>query len=77
MELTIELLRKHSQYLLERMKNKDGSSKGPSPQKAKKMLADDSAQGHPLTDKQKSFFRALAHGWKPTGKKSKKKRKAA
>ena len=61
MKLTAELIRKHSRFLLERKK----PSEGPSPSKAKKMLADDSAQGHKLTSKQKKFFQALAHGWKP------------
>jgi len=61
-------VRKHASYLIERAKKK---KMGPSPEKAKKMLADNSAQGHALTDNQKKFFRALAHGWKPTGKKKK------
>jgi hypothetical protein len=33
--------------------------------KAKKILKDDSAQGHPLTKKQKRFFGAIAGGQKP------------
>ena len=33
--------------------------------KAKTMLKDDSAQGHPLTAKQKKLFQAVAHGFKP------------
>ena len=70
MKLTTELLRRHAQYLVERMKNKDGSSVGPSSDKAKKMLKDNSAQGHELTKKQKKFFQALSHGWKPSGKKA-------
>lgn len=38
---------------------------GPSPAKAKEMLKDGSVQGHSLTDKQKKFFQAVAHGWRP------------
>ena len=68
--MNLDLLRKHIRYLIER-KRRVGS-KGPSPEKAKKMLADDSAQGHALTTKQEKFFRAIAHGWKPTGKKKRK-----
>lgn len=41
---------------------------GPSKAKAKKMLADDSAHGKPLSKKQKKFFKAVSHGFKPTGK---------
>lgn len=33
--------------------------------KARKILRDDSAQGHPLTGKQKKFFGWLAGGGKP------------
>lgn len=57
----MDLIRKHFRQLKERV--------GPSKDKAKKMLTDNSAQGHALTDKQKKFFQAIAHGFKPTGKK--------
>jgi len=40
--------------------------------KAKKILEDGSVRGHPLTDKQKKFFGAVAGGEKPK-KKGKKK----
>lgn len=40
--------------------------RGLSPEKAKKMLRDDSAQGHPLTDKQKGLFDLVAGGGTPT-----------
>lgn len=43
----------------------------PSPAKAQEML-DNPPKNQPGTKKQKGFFRALAHGWKPTGKKAKK-----
>lgn len=33
--------------------------------KAKEMLRDGTAQGHKLTNKQKRYFRAISHGWKP------------
>jgi hypothetical protein len=66
MNLTPELIRKYQEQLKEILERV-----GPSKSKAKKMLQDDSAQGHALTDKQKKFFRAIAHGWKPTGKKKK------
>ncbi len=33
--------------------------------KAAKMLEDNQAQGHSLTEKQKIFFRAISHRWKP------------
>jgi hypothetical protein len=36
--------------------------------KAKKILKDNSAQGHKLTAKQKRFFGAVAGGQKPRGK---------
>jgi len=42
---------------------------GPSPSKAKKMLDEGEIGGKPLTGKQKKFFRAIEHGFKPTGKK--------
>lgn len=38
------------------------NDKGLSMAKAKKMLKDNSAQGHPLTDKQKRLFGAIAGG---------------
>lgn len=37
--------------------------------KAKKMLQDNSAHGNPLTEEQKHYFQAIAHGWKPKNKK--------
>ena len=38
--------------------------KGPSPQKAEKMLKDNQAQGQPLSKKQNGFFRAIiGRGW--------------
>lgn len=36
-----------------------------SPEKAKKMLRDNSAQGHPLTPKQKGLFGLIAGGGTP------------
>lgn len=36
-----------------------------SSRKAKKILSEGTAQGHPLTDKQKRFFGAIAGGQKP------------
>jgi len=36
-----------------------------SQRKAKKIVADDSVRGHPLTPKQHTFMRAVAHGMKP------------
>ena len=41
------------------------ASGGPSASKAAEMLRDGTAQGHKLTEKQKKYFRALAHGWRP------------
>lgn len=38
---------------------------GPTAAKAKEMLNDGTAHGHKLTAKQKHYFQALAHGWKP------------
>ena len=40
-------------------------SKKLSAPKAKQMLRDDSAQGHPLTGKQKRFFGLVASGKRP------------
>jgi hypothetical protein len=40
--------------------------------KAKKILKDNSAQGHKLTGKQKKFFGAIAGGEKPRSKGGKK-----
>ena len=40
-------------------------SKRLSAQKAKQMLKDNSAQGHPLTGKQKRFFGLIASGKRP------------
>lgn len=37
--------------------------------KARTILHDDSAQGHPLTEKQKGLFGLIAGGGKPTRKK--------
>jgi len=65
--IDFSIVRKHVRYLLERAKKK---KIGPSKVKANKMLADDSAQGHALTGKQKKLFRAIGHGWKPSGKKA-------
>ena len=42
---------------------------GPSKRKAAEILADGTVHGEPLTGKQKSFMRAVAHGFTPTGKK--------
>lgn len=42
---------------------------GPSPSKAGKMLREGKVHGKPLTPKQRKMFRAIEHGWKPTGKK--------
>lgn len=42
--------------------------------KAKKILRDNSAQGHKLTAKQKRFFGAVAGGQKPRGKRGGRKR---
>lgn len=39
----------------------------PSPGKAQEML-DNPPKNQPGTKRQKRFFRALAHGWKPSGK---------
>jgi hypothetical protein len=39
-----------------------GRGKGPSPAKARQMLHDRQAQGHPLTDRQRRFFGAVASG---------------
>ena len=47
----------------------------PSREKAKTMLRDDSAQGHPLTDKQKGYFGMIAGGGTPSRTKGKKRRK--
>lgn len=49
--------------------------RGLSPEKAKKMLHDDSAQGHPLTGKQKGYFGLIAGGGTPTKMGSRKRRK--
>lgn len=38
----------------------------PTAEKAKQILKDDSAQGHPLTPKQKGFFGMIAGGKTPT-----------
>ncbi len=35
---------------------------GPSPMKAAQMLHDGTAQGHPITDRQRRFFGARSHG---------------
>ena len=43
-----------------------------SPAKARKMLRDNSAQGHPLTQKQKGLFYAAAEGGKTAYGKAKK-----
>lgn len=48
--------------------------RGPSPEKAKKMLRDNSAQGRPLSPAQKGFFGLIAGGGTPT-KTAKKRRK--
>lgn len=40
-----------------------------SARKAKMMLRDNSAQGHPLTGKQKRYFGLIAGGGKPRKKK--------
>lgn len=45
---------------------------GPTPRKAAKMLRDKRASGRPLTGPQKKYFRAIKHGWKPTGKRKRK-----
>ena len=37
--------------------------------KAKQMLKDKTAQGHPITKKQEHYFQAVAHGFTPTKKK--------
>jgi len=39
--------------------------------KARQILHDDSAQGHPLTAKQQRFFGAVAGGQRPRGRRSK------
>lgn len=49
--------------------------RGPSPEKAKKMLADDSANGQPLSQAQKGFFGAIAGGDSTGASKSRKRRK--
>jgi hypothetical protein len=36
------------------------------PQKARQMLRDNSAQGHPLTPKQRGYFGLIASGAEPT-----------
>lgn len=46
----------------------DDIKKRPTAAKAKKMLADNSAQGHPLTKKQKGYFGFIAGGGVPTPK---------
>lgn len=38
-----------------------------SQRKAKKIVVDGSVRGHPLTPKQHTFMRAVAHGMKPRG----------
>lgn len=38
----------------------------PSPQKARKILRDDSVKGNPLSDKQKGLFGVIASGKRPT-----------
>lgn len=38
------------------------------PKKAKEMLKDGTSNKKPLTEKQKTYFRAVAHGWKPNKK---------
>lgn len=40
--------------------------RGPGAEKAKTMLRDNSAQGHPLTGKQKRFFGFIAGGGTPS-----------
>ena len=40
--------------------------RGLSPAKAHKMLEDNSAQGHPLSDKQRGYFGMIAGGGTPT-----------
>ena len=49
-----------------------GRSLGPA--KAKKMLEDNSAQGHPLTDKQRGLFGLIAGGGTPTRTKRKRRK---
>lgn len=44
----------------------------PSRKKARQMLNDNSAQGHPLTKKQRGYFGLIASGKKPTKKKGRK-----
>lgn len=44
-----------------------------SPEKAKKMLRDNSAQGHPLTPKQKGLFGLIAGGGTPSRMNAKRK----
>ena len=41
-------------------------AKGPSKRKARMMLKDDSANGQPLTSKQRGLFGIIASGKKPT-----------
>ena len=49
--------------------------RGLSPGKARKMLHDNSAQGHPLTNKQRGLFGLVAGGGTPTRtKRSRRKR---
>lgn len=55
-------MKKDKKLLEKRMEKKER----PSVAKAKKMLKDNSAQGHPLTDKQKKYFGFIAGGGKPT-----------
>lgn len=48
--------------------------RGLSPEKAEKMLHDNSAQGHPLTDKQRGYFGLIAGGGTPMRMKGRRKR---